>query len=71
MGKELSLLSCTVYAFGIQNTVVVVKSGVKLWLHTGDPLIKLPVTPDRSESAAATPAPDYRGQGPSLDSGLW
>lgn len=51
--------------------MVVVKSGVKLWLHTGDPLIKLLVTPDRSESAAATPAPDSRGQGPSLDSGLW
>lgn len=34
--------------------MVVVKSGVKLWLHTGEPLIKLLVTPERSESAAAT-----------------
>lgn len=29
------------------------------------------VTPGRSESAAATPAPGHREQGPSLDSGLW
>lgn len=50
---------------------MVVKSGVKLWLHTGEPLIKLLVTPDRSESAAAAAAPDHRGQGPSLHSGLW
>lgn len=44
MGEELSLLSCTVCTFGIQSAVVVVKSGVNLCLHTGDPLIKLLVT---------------------------
>ena len=63
MGEERSLLSYAAYTFGILNAVIVVKSRLRLWLGTGDSLIKLLVDTDRSHSAAATPASDHKGQG--------
>lgn len=44
--------------------MVVGKNRLKLWLHTVDRLIKPLVASDRSDSAAATPASDHKGQGP-------
>lgn len=53
MGKQLSLLSCIAYTFGMLNAVVIVKSRLKRWLDTGDGLIKPLVASDGSDSAAA------------------
>lgn len=63
MGKELSLLSCIAYTFGILNAVVVVKIRLKLCLDTEERPMKLRVASDRSDSTAAAPASDHRGQG--------
>lgn len=47
LGKELICLSSKAYTFGILCAVVVLKSGHKLWLDTGERLMKPPVGSDR------------------------